>query len=197
MSCNDKRRVPTVEEPSPLTYRMLICQVEGEHTSTGYRVLQTFVYTFSTQLADRERRESHGTLPPRCACNGPPFGIGCPSFPVCCTATGAPAQPRGPALRCVLVCTHNIHKGWSTFGRSTENGPASPQASRVQPRSQKKCQPSWSASQTEHSHFNAGLAGSCWWRIRGLPSPSRSPPRQGPPAVGRAVAGESGSRASP
>ena len=34
---------------------------------------------------------------------------------------------RGPALRCVLVCTHEIFtKGRSIFSRSTENGPAFP-----------------------------------------------------------------------
>ena len=48
---------------------------------------------------------------------------------------------RGPAFRCVLVCTRKAFtKGRSIFSRSTENGPAFPESSRVQPRSQEKCQ---------------------------------------------------------
>ena len=60
----------------------------------------------------------------------------------------SPLQPlqwpreEGPALRCVLVCTHKTFtKGRSIFSHSTENGPAFPYSSRVQPRSQEKCQP--------------------------------------------------------
>ena len=46
-------------------------------------------------------------------------------------------------LRCVLVCTHKTFtEGRSIISRSSENGPAFPQASRVQPRSQETCQPS-------------------------------------------------------
>ena len=52
-------------------------------------------------------------------------------------------QHRGPALRCVRVCTHKTFtKGESIFSRSTENGPACPRSGRVQPRPQEKCQPS-------------------------------------------------------
>ena len=47
--------------------------------------------------------------------------------------------PRGPVLRCVLVC--KLTNGRSIFGRSTENRPAFPQSSRVQPRSQEKIVP--------------------------------------------------------
>ena len=45
----------------------------------------------------------------------------------------------------VFVCTTHktFTKGRSIFSCSTENGPALPQSSRVQPRSQEKCWPSW------------------------------------------------------
>ena len=53
------------------------------------------------------------------------------------------------SLRCVLVCTHETFtKARSICSRSTENGPVFPQSSRVQPRSQEKCQPSSSARVT-------------------------------------------------
>ena len=56
-------------------------------------------------------------------------------------AVGEVTPPRG---RLALPCVHTktFTKGRSMCSRATENGPAFPQSSRVQPRSQEKCQPS-------------------------------------------------------